>query len=292
MEVHQLRYFCAVARTGSFTRAAEEEGVSQPALSQQVRKLERDLDVALFERRGRSVRLTPAGRCLLPDAHAVLRQLATAREALATVRDAVKGPLVVGCIPTVTPYLLAPALPDFRRRFPDVELRVVDHVTARLIEGLQSGDIDVAILSVPVGNRDILCAELLRDPLAVAVAERHRLADAASVAPAELRDERHLVLRDGHCLRRDMVGICRRARVDAGAIVETDQLQSIFALVAAGLGVSVIPQMAAQAAHGCRLVPLSPAPARRIGYARARREFVPPAQHAFIAWLKERTRAR
>jgi len=292
MEVHQLRYFCAVARSGSFTRAAEEEGVSQPTLSQQVRKLERDLGVALFERSGSGVRLTPAGRCLLPDAQAVLRQLAAAREALATVRQAVRGPLVVGCIPTVTPYLLAPALPDFCRRFPEVELHLVDHVTARLVEGLQSGDIDVAILSLPLGNRELVCAELLRDPLAVVVSEHHRLANAPSVRPADLRNERHLVLRDGHCLRGEMIGVCRRARVNSDAIVETDQLASIFALVAAGLGVAVVPRMAAHAAQGCRLVPLASGPARRIGYARARREFVPPAQQAFIGWLKERVRVR
>lgn len=286
MELHQLRYFCAVARTGSFTRAAEEEGVSQPTLSQQVRKLERHLAVPLFERRGRGVRLTPAGLRLLPDAQSVLRQLVSARAAVDSVRDGVRGRLVIGCIPTVMPYLLAPRVADFERRFPDVDLRLIDHVTPRLIGGLQAGDIDVAILSLPVRQGELVCAELMRDSLVLAVGKDHRLAGARSVAPADLRDERLLILRDGHCLRGDMLAVCRRARVDLGGAFETDQFASIFGLVASGFGVSVVPQMAAPAAADCRLLPLAPPMARRIGYARARRAFIPPAQTAFIEWLK------
>lgn len=290
MEVHQLRYFCAVARTASFTRAAEEEGVSQPTLSQQVRKLEQHVGVALFERRGRHVRLTAAGRRLLPDAQAVLRQLTSARDALASVRDDVRGPLVVGCIPTVMPYLIAPRIADCQRRLPDVELKLIEHVTPRLIEGLHSGDIDVAVLSLPVGQRDLVCAELLRDPLVVAVPDDHPLAAAPAIAPKDLRRERVLLMRDGHCVRGDMLTVCRRARVDPGTVFETDQFASIFALVTAGFGVSVVPQMAAGSAGSCRLLPLAPPLARRIGYARVRREFVPPAQTAFVRWLKQATR--
>jgi LysR substrate binding domain len=119
--------------------------------------------------------------------------------------------------------------------------------------------------------RDLEDLFRLRDPLTVAVGEKHRLADARTIAPGGLRDERVLVLRDGHCSRGDMLAVCRGARVDPGAAFETDQFESIFALVASGFGVSVVPEIAAGAAKGCPLIPLSPARARRIGYARARR---------------------
>lgn len=290
MELHQLRYFCAVAREGSFTRAAEHEGVSQPTLSQQIRKLEERLAVPLFERRGRSVRLTPAGERLLPDAQAMLQQMARARDAIDSLRSGVHGRLVIGCIPTVMPYLLAPRIGDFQKKYPEVDVRLIDHVTARLVEGLQGGNIDVAVLSLPAPSRDLVCAELFRDRLVVAMGPDHPLARASLVTPGDLRDARLLVLREGHCFRGEMLSVCRRARIDLGAVVETDQFASIFALAAAGFGVSVVPQMATAAAGGCRILPLAPPAARRIGYARAKRPFVPPAQTAFINWLKDETR--
>src|SRR5229473_3544620 len=107
MEVHQLRYFCAVAREGSFTRAAEEEGVAQPSLSQQILKLEAEVGAPLFERLGRSVRLTQCGELLLPQAHAILRQLTDARQSVQGLLGSVKGRLAVGAIPTAMPYFLA-----------------------------------------------------------------------------------------------------------------------------------------------------------------------------------------
>lgn len=290
MELHQLRYFCSVAREGSFTRAAEREGVSQPTLSQQIRKLEERLAVPLFERRGRRVRLTPAGERLLPDAQAMLQQLARARDAIDSLRSGVHGRLVVGCIPTVTPYLLGPRLADFRQQFPDVDVRLIDHVTTRLIEGVQAGDIDVAVLSLPVPQRDLVCAELFRDRLVVALAPDHPLAQRAAVRVADLGSQRLLVLREGHCFRGEMLALCRRARIELDAVVETDQFASVFALAATGFGIGVVPHMALAAAGSCRILPLLPPASRRIGYARARRPFVPAAQTAFIHWLRDTTK--
>lgn len=288
MEIHQLRYFAAVARTRSFTRAAEEEGVAQPTLSQQIRKLEEDLSAPLFERRGRSVRLTVCGEVLLPQAQSVLRQLADVRQSVQELQGEARGRLVVGSIPTITPYLLAPRIGDFQRRFPDVELHLVENLTARLIEGLQSADVDVAILSLPVGQPDLICSDLLREPLLLALPPKHPLSGAVEVDARDVRHERMLVLREGHCFREESLKVCRRARMDLSEAFESDQLASIFALVAAGFGVSVVPQMAAEAAlPGCSLVPLRPGWTRRVGYAQVRRSFVPPAQKAFIAWLRE-----
>ena len=123
MELDQLRYFVAAAHAGTFTRAAEQEGVTQPSLSQQIRKLEDSLGVPLFERRGRSVRLTQAGERLLPEAKSLLRKAADAKQLVTELMNEVGGRLAVGAIPTVMPYRLAPKITSFQSRYPDVEVQ-------------------------------------------------------------------------------------------------------------------------------------------------------------------------
>ncbi len=286
MELHQLRYFLAVARTGSFTRAAEREGVAQPTLSQQIRKLETALGLPLFERLGRGVRLTPAGQRLLSHAQAVLRQMNEARQALEALRDQVAGSLTVGVIPTILPYFLAGRLEQFLRRHPAVEVHVVEEVTDRLLEKLTSGDLDLAIVRLPVRRPHLLCSEILREPLLAALPPGHRLGAQPELDPRDLEGERLLVLRDGHCLRSQVLTLCRRSASRPQDVLETDQLASITALVASGFGVSVLPAMAAEAAEGCLLRRISGRAWRRVGYVRLPRRFVPPAQAAFIQWVK------
>src|SRR5271155_171673 len=130
MEIHQIRYFRAVVRTGSFTRAAESEGISQPSLSQQIVKLERELDAVLFERLGRHVKLTEYGRALLPIADGILRQVNQARAALDSVRAGIGGRLRVGCIPTITPHFLGPRVGEFTDRYPEVQFHLTEDITA------------------------------------------------------------------------------------------------------------------------------------------------------------------
>src|ERR1700687_4236 len=189
MEMHQLRYFCAVVRTGSFTRAAVEEGVAQPSLSQQIVKLEQTLGSKLFDRLGRSVQLTEYGRILLPQALAILRQANEARSTLESLRRGVGGHLSVGCIPTVTPYFLAPRLCDFARWFPDVELRLMEETTPKLVELLQAGKLDLALVGLPVNSPQMLCSELFREPIWVVVGTGHRLAGQDQVKLADLRGQ-------------------------------------------------------------------------------------------------------
>src|SRR4051812_9515285 len=140
VELQQLRYFCAVVRTGSFTKAAEQEEVAQPSLSQQIHKLEAELGGPLFERLGRGVRLTVMGEALLPRALAVLQEVSAARAETQSLLDSVQGELRVGCIPTIMPFFLAPRLPAFVDLYPNVTLRLLEDTTARLLERLRSGD--------------------------------------------------------------------------------------------------------------------------------------------------------
>ena len=287
MEIHQLRYFCAVARTGSFTKAAELEQIAQPSLSQQIQKLETGLGAPLFDRRGRAVRLTQCGELLLPQAQAVLRQLTDAKASVQELATGVRGRLTVGSIPTIMPYWLAPRVREFSMRYPDVELRLVENITRRLVEGLQSGRIDVAVLALPVQAPDLVCAVLFKDPIRLALPPDHDLCVRPEVSLAAVKSERLLILREGHCFRENALTACRRARFEPSAVFESDQLASVYALVEAGFGVSLVPAMSISGAGKCRLMDLSVEASRRVGYAQVRRPFAPAAQRAFIEWLKE-----
>jgi LysR family transcriptional regulator, hydrogen peroxide-inducible genes activator len=286
VEIHQLRYFCAVARHGSFTRAAEQERVAQPSLSQQIARLENDIGSRLFDRLGRSVQLTEAGRALLPQAQQILRQVNGARRALDALRHDVGGRLSLGCIPTITPYFLAPNLRDFAERYPDVDLRITEDITPKLVDLLRAGDLDLAIISPPVHNPDIVCSDLFRESIWAAVAPHHRLAAEQKVSLPDLQQERLLLLKEGHCFRDDALTACSRAGTHFVSIFETNQFSSIFPLVVAGFGVSLIPQMAVPAAGACVLLKLERDAYRRIGYMRVRQHGLGVAQKEFIRWLR------
>jgi LysR family hydrogen peroxide-inducible transcriptional activator len=290
MEIHQLRYFCAVARTGSFTNAAVQEGIAQPSLSQQISRLEDTIGSKLFDRLGRGVKLTEFGRALLPQATEILRQVNEARSSIESLRSGVGGRLRIGCIPTITPYLLAPRLRDFATRFPEVDIRLTEEITPNLVQLLQSGELDIAVVSPPVNNPDVICSDLFREPIFVAMAEDHRLAHEDHIRLPELVGERLLLLRGGHCFRDNALTICNRASASFEATFETNQFSSILPLVAAGFGVSLVPQMALSAGSGCRFIPLDREAFRRIGYMRNRQHGAGAAQKAFIKWLRDLAR--
>ena len=290
--LQQLRYFLAVVRHGSFTRAAEEEGVAQPSLSQQIQRLEHSLGAPLFERSGRTIRLTPCGQQLLPYARQVLEQLEDAQYAVRRLIEHPCGPLHVGSIPTVTPYWLAPLVPEFQRVYPQVELRLHEDITAHLLNSLLDGHLQMAIVSLPIRNPDLICAELFREPIFVALPEDHPLGRQPVVPVAELRAERLLVLHEGHCFRENTLTVCRRFRFQPPVVFEGDHLGTLLSLVAAGYGVSMVPACAVQKISGCCFRPLNPPAVRRIGYVRRRRRLLLPAERVFTSWLKRAARQR
>jgi len=286
LELRQLRYFCAVARLQSFTRAAEEERVAQPSQSQQIQKLETEVGAPLFLRLGRSVRLTEFGEAFLPKAKTVLHELEEARRAIDDLQSEIRGKLLVGVIPTVMPYFVAPHLADFAAQYPKVELRLTEDVTPRLVERLQAGELDLIVASLSLQNPDLLWTELFRDPMCLVVAPEHRLASATVAEWAAVRGERLLVLKEGHCFRDQVLTACTRRDAQMQAIFESDQFSSIFPLVASGFGVSIIPAMAAHLATGCCVVPLGPERVRKVGYFRNRRTKQSKSVKAYVSWLR------
>jgi LysR family hydrogen peroxide-inducible transcriptional activator len=286
MELNQLRYFCAVVRNGSFTRAAEQLGIAQPSLSQQIRALENGIGAPLFERLGRSVRLTEHGEALSVSALDILQRVAEAEASLANLQKGIRGRLRVGVIPTIMPYLIAPRVKSFLEQFPEVDLQFIEDTTSELIDQLKSGDLDVAVAGLPIRNPDIICSELFRERLFLAVALGHPLSRQQDVHLHHIQNERFLLLKEGHCLRDDVLTACNRAKAELRSVFETNQLESIFQLVRANFGLTLVPAMAKHHATGCTLVPLNSDAFRRIGYLRARRHYVGRSMRAFIDWLR------
>jgi len=288
MELHQLRYFCAVAETRSFSRAAQHCHVSQPSLSQQILKLEDELGARLFDRLGRTIRLTSSGETFLPRARAVLRELEAARGDVDVQKESVSGTVTIGVIPTVAPYLLPPHLAQFSRKFPQAQLAVVEEITPVLLERLRAATIDVALLALPIRGHEFESFPILTEPLFAAVPRHHRLARRQSLSLKDLRVDPFLLLRDGHCFRDTAVAACDRARLHPQIVFESGQFTSLLSMVAAGMGVSIVPEMAIDRKSRCAYVRLSDEhAARTIGVVRLRGRSFSRTQSALLSQLME-----
>jgi len=287
MELHQLRYFCAVAETGSFSRAAEQSHVSQPSLSQQIMKLEDELGARLFDRLGRSVRLTETGQTFLPRARAVLRELEAARGDVTEQKDSVGGSVTIGVIPTVAPYYLPQRLTRFSRKYPQVRLTVVEEITPVLLDQVRSSRVDLAILALPIRGHEFESFPLLTERLFAALPAGHKFAKRRTLALKDLRAQPFLLLRDGHCFRDTAVAACDRAHLHPQIIFESGQFSSLLSMVGAGMGVSIVPEMAVEKKSRCRFVRIDDsAAARTIGAVILRGRSLSRAHHAFLAHLR------
>ena len=267
MEMQQLRYVVAVARTGNFSRAAEQCHVSQPSLSQQIQKLEEELDERLFDRMTREAKLTPHGEAFLRHAVRILEEVDAAKREATDAQDLRRGRLTIGVLPTIAPYLLPPALIDFTEKFPGVEILVQEDTTARLLKLAHRYEIDFALASQPIQDESLEINKLFSEELLLALPPGHRLTRKRRVAFADLDGERLIVMKDGHCLGDQVLGFCDRRGVKPEISFRSAQLETIQALVSSGLGISLIPAMAARGARedGLEYRSLqSPRPARKI----------------------------
>jgi LysR family hydrogen peroxide-inducible transcriptional activator len=286
MEIHQLRYFCAVAKTGGFTRAAQQEHLAQPSLSQQIRKLEDELGTRLFDRLGKSVRLTSFGEALLPRAQAILRQVTDAKQEIEEMAGVERGKLVVGSIPTIAPYFLPACLATFAKKFPQIRVNVVEELTSELLDHVHDGTIDLAFLALPVQGSHFVCQELLREKLYLVVPHSHRLASHPTAHLKQIKEDSFLLLKDGHCFRENTLSACGRAKLEPNVVFESGQFATILAMVAAGAGVSVVPEMAAQPRKGCHFIPIDDDGAfRRVGIVQLKQHFRSRAHAAFLKHL-------
>ncbi len=283
MEIHQLRYFCAVARNGTFTKASEVEHVAQPSLSQQILKLEAELGARLFDRLPRSARLTVFGRVFLPKAQRILRELGEAKTEMLEMAGDEKGNVILGIIPTVASYLLPRILAGFTRVHPRVTIQVVEDITPALLERLHQGSVDMAIVALPVSGDEISSRHLLEESFYAVLPNSHACAGHKTLRLSELKNDSFLLLKEGHCFRDSMIAACRQSRVTPKVVFESGQFATLLAMVSAGMGVSAVPSMAVQQIPGCRFVRIAgKGSKRKIGLIKLRHHFETRAQRALL----------
>jgi LysR family hydrogen peroxide-inducible transcriptional activator len=246
MEFHQLRYFMAVADMGNFTRAAEHCSVSQPSLSQQIAKLEGELGKSLFERLGRKVQLTAAGKAFYGRAAAVLAAVDEARASVEHDADWRASPVTVAAIPTVAPYLLPPLLKSFRKQFPKAPLTVRENFTAEIVKDCLAGDADIGILALPLDEERLSIEPLFSEELLLATPKGHHLTTKKTVTLDDLSAEPFVLLSEIHCLGEHIVAYCRQHECSPEITCQTAQLLTVQEMVGLKQGVSLIPEMAAR----------------------------------------------
>lgn len=269
MELRQLRYFVAVADAAHFTRAAAELHVAQPALSQQIRALERELGVDLFERTTRSVRLTAAGASLLPHARRAMAAVEDGRQELVEQSAQPSGPVRLGVTPTVGAHLLPPRLAAFAASYPQVELRLREGGALALEEELDGGALDLAVIALPARHDGLASAVLVEEELLLGVAPGHRLAGRAKVPLQDVATEPFVLYREGYGLRDAVLDACHAAGFSPRIALDGGETETVLRLCAAGLGVTLVPPLALEGSAvrpaTVRLTP--PAPRRVLGLA-------------------------
>jgi LysR family transcriptional regulator, hydrogen peroxide-inducible genes activator len=244
MEMHQLRYVVAVARTGNFSRAAEQCHVSQPSLSQQIQKLEEELGEHLFDRMKRESRLTPHGEAFLRRAVKILDEVDAAKREATDAKQLLRGTLTIGVLPTIAPYLLPGVLVAFAGRHPGVEVVVQEDTTARLLKLAHGYEIDFALASRPIPDERMEVRDLFTEELRVALPPGHPLTRKRTLSVADLEGEKLIVMKEGHCLGDQVLDFCGRRDLRPNISFRGAQLETVQALVCSGMGLSLIPAMA------------------------------------------------
>jgi LysR family transcriptional regulator, hydrogen peroxide-inducible genes activator len=244
MEMHQLRYFAAVARTGNFSRAARECRVAQPSLSQQILKLEDEVGERLFERTQRRALLTPAGSLFLPHALNILDAAERGRQEIREMGGQVRGNIRLGALPTIAPYFLPNVIRSFRAKYPEVELIIQEETTQQLLRGLEEKELDLALLSDAPPNPRIEIRPLFSEELLLCLPATHPLVKQKKVVADDLRDEKFILMQDGHCLGAQAQQFCESKGFHPEISCRSAQIGTVLAMVQAGLGISLIPEMA------------------------------------------------
>ena len=273
MTLTELRYLVAVARERHFGKAAESCFVSQPTLSVAIKKLEEELDVKLFERGSNEVTVTPLGLEIVHQAHLVLEQAAGIKELARHGKNPLSGPLRLGVIYTIAPYLLPDLVRQSIDRVPQMPLILQENFTVKLLEMLRASEIDAAVLAEPFPDAGLATAALYDEPFQIAVPKQHPLASRERISAEELKNETMLLLGTGHCFRDHVLEVCPEyAGFSSNAegirkSFEGSSLETIKYMVAAGMGVTVVPQLSVPAEperHITYIEFADPVPTRRI----------------------------
>lgn len=295
MELRQLGYFVAVAHKRHFTRAAQQLSIAQPALSQQIRQLERELGVTLFERTSRQVRLTSAGEALLIRAERILAEVEWARMEMQEYSGLARGRVVIGALQSLEAFRFPALLSRFHTRYPGIDIVLREEATERLLELLHTGQLDLTLIQImddswpsELTTSPVVTEKLLTEELVLVVAPIHALAHRQNVAVEELRDEPFILFKPGSGLRHTIMQRSLAAGFTPRMLFESGELSTVRSLVAEGLGISVLPRSVAEAqGREVAIVSLDPPPVRTILLAWHTNVYHAPASAALLSFIRD-----
>lgn len=247
MNLRDLKYIVAVAESHHFGKAAQRCFVSQPTLSGQIKKLEDELGVAIFERSNRSVEVTPAGEAILAHARLILEQADLIQQLARAHQDPLAGPLRIGVIPTLSPYLMPLILVPLRKQYPQMKPVLSEELTDTLLQRLRDHEIDAALLATAVQQQEFETMPLFDEPFWIAYPSKHRFYTKDRITLRDLDNENLLLLAEGHCLADQAMEVCHiRERQAAGEMADlrTSSLETLIHLVGAGFGITLVPALA------------------------------------------------
>lgn len=270
MNIRDLQYLVTLADLKHFGRAAEACFVSQPTLSTQIRKLEDELGVQIFERAPRKVLLTEVGKELVERAKMVLRDVEQIREVAKRTKDPHSGSVRLGVFPTLGPYLLPHIVPPIHQQFPNLELLLFEEKTEELMRQLAEGRLDAALLALPLDDDSMQVETLFEEPFVMALPSEHELNSQQQINLQDIANETVLLLEDGHCLRDQALEVCQLAGASEKREFRATSLETLRQMVAASVGITLLPCLAVKppiaATQNLKLIPFEdPAPSRTIG---------------------------
>lgn len=268
MELHQLRYIVALSQERNFLRAAKRVNISQPTLSHQIKKLETELEAPLFERSSQGVRLTSAGEKFIPYAIATLDHLEKGLAELREESQGIHGKITVGAIPTISPYLVPEILVQLKKMAPQLVLELYEETTSQLLVSIKEGKIDVGILSLPITDAGIVSRSIGFEEFFLAASKNHPLSKQKHVSAKSIKNEKLLILQEGHCFADQALEYCRTQRENTQIIFQGSSLTSVMKLASVGEGLTLVPQMAIRDGQTPNLVFIpfqKPKPMREIG---------------------------
>lgn len=266
MNIRDLEYLISLAEYKHFRRAADACNVSQPTLSGQIRKLEDELGTILLERTSRKVLFTQAGLALVDQAKAVLREVKVLKEMASNQGKEMSGPLHVGILPTLGPYLSPIIVPAMKEAFPELELYLYELQTSQLVDQLSAGQLDCGILAFVKESEPFIEVPLFNEEILLAASNKHEWASKKQLPIADLKDKELLFLDDGHCLRTQTLDYCLSVGAKESSHFKATNLETLRNMVAANVGISLIPKLAAKETSGVNYISFcEPKPYRSIG---------------------------
>jgi len=265
MNIRDLRYLLAVNKHKHFGKAAEESFVSQPALSMQLKKLEEELGVRLFERSQKNM-LTAIGEAIIPLAQAIVMQVESIKDMAKTAHNPFSGQLKLGAFPTLAPYIFPKVVKKIKERLPDLTLLLVEEKTEVLLQQLSRGELDAALLALPVAQKNFSEQILFDDPFYLAVARSNSLSKLKKISQTALKEQTLLLLNQGHCLREQALDVCHSSSAVEDLTFRASSLETLRQMVSMGAGITLIPEIAIKSNDDLCYIPFTkPVPSRSIG---------------------------